>query len=132
LTYIFIPKYPERSYWEGEWLFPNTKSKVAIGLDGDESGPNPEGRDFYLGFTSKFDRIISLVRPKLADVFIERLKEALPDDIFTAVKLSGFGVDNPASSPLEWSIDFETIGVKWLGISIPFIDETPQNARVDT
>ncbi|HEX7787780.1 MAG TPA: hypothetical protein VF653_16295, partial [Methylomirabilota bacterium] len=48
LLFMYIPNAPERSYWEGEWLFPSTQSVISIGLPGDERGPLLESRQFYL------------------------------------------------------------------------------------
>jgi hypothetical protein len=132
LTFMYISNHPERSYWEGEWVFPPTKSMVSIGLDGDESGPTPETRKWHLELPARFHRILELARPELAKVFKMWLQHELPKDIFTAVKLSGFGVENPKSHPVEWDISFETTGDKWLGINIPFANDKPGEAVVDT
>jgi hypothetical protein len=56
----------------------------------------------------------------------------LPEDIFSVVKLSGIGVEDPAAKPLKWEISFETTGDTWFGISIPFVDDVAQKASVDT
>lgn len=132
LTFMYISNHPERSYWEGEWMFPPTGTRVSIGLDGDESGPRPEARKWHLELPSRFQRILKFARPELAKVFKTWLKHELPDDIFTVVKLSGFGVENPQTYPVEWDIMFETTGDKWLGITIPFVGDEPREAVVDT
>jgi len=132
LTFMYISNHPERSYWEGEWMFPPTATPVSIGLDGDESGPKPEGRQWYLELQPRFRRILELARPELAEVFKKWLQQDLPEDIFTVVKLSGFGVENPRVHPVEWDISFETTGDKWLGITIPFVGDEPREAVVDT
>src|SRR5215475_5503992 len=82
LLFMYISNAPERSYWEGEWVFPKTGTRVAIGLDGGESGPLPEARRFYLSLPSRFDQILAAARPKLEQVFREWLHEDLPQDIF--------------------------------------------------
>ena len=56
----------------------------------------------------------------------------LPQDIFTVVKLAGFGVENPKAQPVEWDVSFETTGEKWLGITIPFVGDMAQEALVNT
>ncbi len=132
LLFMYISNAPERSYWEGEWIFPTTGTPVAIGLDGDESGPLPEARQFYLGLPSRFEQILTAARPELQKVFRERLQQDLPQHMFSAVKLAGFGLENPKANPLRWDISFETTGDKWLGIVIPFEGDTPQEAVVDT
>jgi len=132
LTYMYISNHPERSYWESEWSFPGLDQKVAIVLPGLENGPRPQYREFYLNLPTRLNRIIDLARPKLAEVFEKRLKQSLPENVFSVVKLSGFDVEDPTSKPLRWSISLETTGEKWLGIIIPFIDEEPQRATVDT
>jgi hypothetical protein len=60
------------------------------------------------------------------------LLQELPQDIFTSVKLAGFGVEDPKADPIEWDVSFETTGQKWLGIRVPFTGDTPQEAVVDT
>jgi hypothetical protein len=132
MLFMFISNAPERSYWECEWKFPKTGTEISIGLPGGENGPTPEARQFYLGLPTRFEQILAAARPKLEQVFKTRLKQDLPQDIFTVVKLSGFGVENPTAQPVEWDISFETTGEKWLGITIPFIGEEPQAPVVDT
>lgn len=132
IRFMHISNHPERSYWECEWLFPKTGTKVFVALPGDESGPKKEGRDFYLGLVSRFDSILERARPKLAEVSSEWLSAPLPADMFTVVKLSGFDVEEIGAQPLNWSVSFETTGEKWLGIEIPFIGEEAQRATVDT
>jgi hypothetical protein len=132
LTYMYVSNHPERSYWEGEWPFPGLGHKVAIALTGSEEGPDPRYREFYLNLPGRLNRIIGLARPRLAEVFEQRLKLSLPEDIFSVVKLSSFDVEDPAATPLKWNVGLETTGDIWLGILIPFIDEVAQKATVDT
>src|SRR5205823_5310025 len=87
LLFMYVPSAPERSYWEGEWIFPKTGTPVSIGLDGGESGPLPEARQFYLSLPSRFEQILAAARPKLELVFKDWLQEELPRDIFSAVKI---------------------------------------------
>src|SRR5437870_4693696 len=132
LTFMFIPNSPEQSYWECEWTFPPTRTEVSIGLPGGESGPLAEARQFYLSLPGRFEEIIAAARPKLAEVFKAWLEQDLPQDIFSVVKLAGFGLEDAKANPIEWDISFETTGDKWLGIIIPFVGGTPQEAVVDT
>jgi hypothetical protein len=132
LLFMYIPNAPERSYWEGEWLFPKTRSTISIGLPGGENGPLPEARQFYLDLPDRFEVVLAAVRPKLAEVFRRWLDQELPEDIFTVVKLAGFDVEDPKARPLEWDISFETTGERWLGIVIPFQGDVPQEPVVDT
>jgi len=132
LTFMYISNHPERSYWEAEWMFPPTGTPVSIGLDGDESGPRPATREWHLDLPSRFDRILELARPELANVFKSWLKQDLPDDILTVMKLSGFGVEDPRAQPVNWDVSFETTGDTWLGITIPFQGEEAKEATVDT
>jgi hypothetical protein len=129
---MYIPNAPERSYWEGEWLFPKTRSTISIALPGGEDGPLAESRQFYLDLPGRFEQVLSAARPKLAEVFRNWLNQELPQDIFAVVKLAGFDIEDPKAQPLEWDISFETTGEKWLGIVIPFQGGTPQEAVVDT
>lgn len=132
LIFMYIPNNAERSYWEGEWVFPKTGTPVSIGLDGGEDGPLPEARQFYLSLPDRFDQIMYAVRPKLAGVFKQWLQQDLPQDIFAVAKLAGFGLEDPKAKPIHWNISFETTGEKWLGITIPFEGDTPQEPIVDT
>jgi len=65
-------------------------------------------------------------------VWARWFERSLPADIFSVMKLAGFGLENANTVPLEWDIAFETMGDKWLGISIPFVGENSQQAVVDT
>jgi hypothetical protein len=56
----------------------------------------------------------------------------LPEDIFDCLRLSSFQVEDPDARPLRWDVMFETTGEKWLAMSIPFIDDVPQKAVVDS
>lgn len=132
LLFMFIPNDPEQSYWECEWTFPKTGTVISIGLSGDESGPRPEARQFYLSLPGRFEQILECARPRLEEVFRAWLDEDLPKDIFTVVKLAGFGLEDAKTKPVEWDISFETTGEKWLGINIPFVGDMAQQAVVDT
>lgn len=132
LIFMFISNAPERSYWECEWTIPNTDTEISISLPGDESGPSPEARQFYLSLPGRLKKILALARPQLHEVFKEWLRQDLPEDIFTVVKLAGFDLENPNHRPLQWNISFEATGDKWLGIIIPFVGDKPQKATVDT
>lgn len=132
LLFMYIPNAPDRSYWECEWIFPKTGAAVSISLPGGESGPMSAARQFYLSLPSRFEEILAVSRPKLQRVFKDWLQQDLPREIFTVIKLSGFGLENPQSIPFEWDVSFETTGEKWLGITIPFVNDIPQEAVVDT
>lgn len=120
------------AYWECEWKFPKTGTVISINLPGDESGPSQEARQFYLALPARYETILAAVRTELEKVFRHWFEQELPQDIFTVVKLSGFGVWDAKTQPLDWDISFETTGDKWLGIRIPFIGDTAQEAVVDT
>ena len=132
LTYMYISNHPERSYWEAEWIFPPTETPISVGLDGDESGPKSEFREWYLSLPSRFPQVLESSKPELAKVFKSWLDQELPTDIFKALKLTGFSVQDPKATSISWDIAFETTGAKWLGITIPFIGDEPQNAVIDT
>jgi len=121
LTFIHIAKHPERSYWEGNWTFPSTGYPVGVYPCGGVNGPSEEAREFYLSLPDRFDQILNLCRPTLANVFREWLDRDLPNDILGELRLAGFGVDDPKKHPLRWDVSFETTGEKWLGITIPFV-----------
>jgi hypothetical protein len=132
LVFMHISKWPERSYWEAQWKFPATGTEVGISLRGDESGPTPESRLFYLSLLPRFDSILTACRPKLERVFQEWRKQELPQDLFSVLKLTGFGLEDPLEQPVRWDVWFETTDDDWLGITIPFAGESPQDAVVDT
>jgi hypothetical protein len=132
LLFMFIPNAPERSYWECEWRFPKTATEISIALPGDESGPSPEARQFYLSLPGRFEQILASARPQLQEVFREWLRQDLPQDVFTVVKLAGFDLEDAKQQPVHWNVSFETTGDKWLGILIPFVGDTAQKATVDT
>jgi hypothetical protein len=132
LLFMFIPNAPERSYWECAWTFPKTDTEISIGLPGGASGPLPEARQFYLGLPGRYEQILAAARPQLQEVFKTWLQQDLPQDIFTVVKLAGFGLEDAKAQPVRWDVSFETTGDKWLGIIIPFVGDTAQKATVDT
>jgi hypothetical protein len=132
LLFMYIPNSQERSYWECEWPFPKTGTVVSIGLPGAEAGPTRAGRQFYLALSDRFEEILAAARPKLEQVFQTWLGRELPADVFTVVKLSGFHVEDPEERPTRWSVSFEATGDRWLGITVPFIADQPQEAIVDT
>lgn len=92
----------------------------------------PEARHFYLSLPGRFEQILAVARPQLTDVFATWLQQDLPQNIFTVVKLAGFGLEDATAKPLHWDISFETTGDKWLGIVIPFVGDAVQEAVVDT
>jgi hypothetical protein len=95
-------------------------------------GPTPDGRAFYLGLPARFDAILRAVRPGLDEVFRSWLRRPLGEDLWRDVKLTGFGVEDPNATPLEWDVAFEATGEKWLGITVPFVGELAQEPIVDT
>lgn len=132
LTYMYIPRDPGRSYWEGEWLFPPTRTRVAVSLPGGIEGPAESGRTFYLKLAARFGEIIQKARPLLDQVFLQWLGRPINPDIWQDVELGGFGVEDPAADPLAWDVGFETKGEKWLGITVPFVGDDPQQPVIDT
>lgn len=132
LLFILIPNAPDKSYWECEWTFPKTGKVITIALPEGKDGPTPEARQFYLSLPGRFEQILAAARPHLEEVFRKWLKQDLPQDIFTVVDLGGFGVEDPKAQPVEWDVEFETTGEKWLGITIPFVGDAAQKAVVDT
>jgi hypothetical protein len=132
ILFMHMAGNPAASYWEAEWTFPKTGTMISIALPGDEWGPYPESREFYLRLPERFDEILRAVRPVLDSVFRTRLGVDLPADIFCAVKLGGFGLENPRVQPIEWDMEFETLGDEWLGITIPFVGNSPRAPVVDT
>jgi len=68
----------------------------------------------------------------LEEIFMTWLEQKLPEDIFTVLKLAGFGLEDAMAQPVHWEVSFETTGDKWLGIIIPFIGDAAQEAVVDT
>ena len=132
LQYMYIPRDPSLSYWEGEWVFPPTGTKVAISLPGSVDGPIESGRQFYLSLPARFEDILRSVRPALEGVFGRWLERTMDPDIWREVTLAGFSVDDPDAVPTAWDVSFETTGEKWLGITIPFMGDDPHEAIVDT
>src|SRR5262245_14984479 len=132
LLFMYVSNAPERSYWEAEWNFPPVGYAVSIGIPGDRNGPTAEGRAFFLSRVREFDRIVSLARPRLDEVFKEWLDRPVSSDLWADVKLAGFGVEDPAADPVSWDVSFEATGEKWLGITVPFVGDDSQEAVVDT
>jgi hypothetical protein len=132
LVFMHIEKHPERSYWEGEWKLPGSGHAVGISLRGGEDGPSEDVRRFYLHLPERIEQILERCRPQLAKVFGEWLNRQIPEDLFSELKLGGFDVEDPNGHLLLWSVSFETTGEKWLGITIPFVDDAAGDAEVDT
>ncbi len=132
LVFIHISNAPERSYWECRWTFPKTGSEVEICLRGDESGPSLEARQFYLRLPGQYEQILAACRPRLEQAFTRCRRIPLPDDMFSVLKLVGFGVEDPKEEPVRWEVAFETTDDDWLCITIPFVGETAMEAVVDT
>jgi hypothetical protein len=132
LLFMYIPNAPERSYWECEWPFPPTGTVISISLPGTLEGPDPLARQFYLALPGRFERVVAACREPLREVWSSWFASELPEDLFSAVKLAGFGLEDARARPLRWDVGFETIGDKWLGITVPFVDDVAQAAAVDT
>jgi hypothetical protein len=132
LIFMHIEKHLERSYWEGRWTLPGFAHVVEVFLRGGEDGPHEDARRFYLNLPGRFEQILESCRPPLASVFRGWLNRDLPDDIFSKLKLASFDVDDAESSPLRWSVSFETTDENWLGIMVPFVDDAAGEAEVDT
>jgi len=131
LVYMHISKWPERYYWECEWKFPATGTQVVITLQGNEAGPSPESRRFYLALPGRLHEILAASRPSLEKVYKNELGEPTPKDIFSAFQLTGFGIQDPNRQPVLWDVSFELTGDKYLGISIPFTGDSAMEPEVD-
>ncbi|HMW70833.1 MAG TPA: hypothetical protein PKD17_03385 [Cellvibrionaceae bacterium] len=105
---------------------------MSIGLPGTDVGPSPESRAFFLALPDRFEAILEAARPKLSPIFRNWLDREVPENLFSELKLAGFGLEDPKASPVEWDIAFETTGDKWLGITVPFIGDCAQEPTVDT
>jgi hypothetical protein len=132
LVFMHIDKHPERSYWEGVWQLPGSAYSIEVFLRGGEDGPSEDARAFYLNLPDRIDSILKWCRPPLARVFETWLNSYLSDDLLRELKLTSVGVDDPRARPVRWSVSFETTGEKWLGITIPFVDDVAGEAEVDT
>jgi hypothetical protein len=87
---------------------------------------------FYLGLLPRFASILTACRPKLDRVFQEWRKQELPEDLFSVLTLTGLGLEDPLKQPVRWDVWFETTDDDWLGITIPFVGDSPRDAVVDT
>ena len=132
LTFIFIPNAPARSYWEAEWTFPPTGTKVSIALDGDEAGPSQGAREFFLAIPARFPGLIETVRPALDQVFLRWYGRPLARDPWQDLTLAGFGLESVDADGASWDVSFEATGEKWLGIRVPIRGERVLEAEVDT
>ena len=132
LLFIYIQNAPERSYWEAKWRFPPTDTSIDIDLLGPESGPLPEARSFYHALPSRFTSLLDAARPELDRVFRDWYDRPIADELWSDVKLAGFGLEDPRRQPVSWQMYFEALGNRWLGIVIPFEDDRPGTAVVDT
>src|SRR5688500_16877618 len=83
LLFMHIDKAPQKSYWECEWQFPVTGTTVSIGIPGDENGPDPKAREFFLELPARFESIIAACRPRLEEVYSHWFQCDLPHDIFS-------------------------------------------------
>jgi hypothetical protein len=68
----------------------------------------------------------------LDEVFRQWLGRPLRADVWQDVKLGGFGVEDPDVVPIRWDVGFETVGEKWLSITIPVVGDEPQKPTIDT
>jgi hypothetical protein len=132
LLYMHIARDPSRSYWECEWTFPPTGTRISIGLPGSKEGPWPVSRAFFLALVPEFNQIVERVRPAVDRVFRDWLDRPLNNDLWQDVNLAGFGVEDPRATPPQWDVAFETTGAKWLGITVPIAGDQVQEAVVDT
>ena len=132
LVYMHIRVAPERSYWECEWLFPVTDTRVSISLPGNSDGPTEDARRFYRELPGQFPDHLGRARPEIERAFQRWIGRPVSGDLWKDLRLSGFGVEDPSQTPTPWDMMFETTGDKWLAITIPFVGDRPQEAVVDT
>ena len=132
LVFIRIPEHPECSYWECEWSFPVTGTRFTVVIPGSEKGLDPDAREFFLTLPDRFEFITTQCRAPLQVVWREWFETDLPSDLFSVLSLAGIGINSLDASAVEWEVSFETTGDKWLGITVPFIGDQPQEATVET
>src|SRR5713101_156064 len=78
-TFIYVSQNPERSYWECEWRFPSTGTVVLITLDGDESGPTAESRQFFSACRDASKQILALCLPVLEELYAQSDMDSMRD-----------------------------------------------------
>jgi hypothetical protein len=132
LHFTHISRNPSKSYWECEWVFTPTNTRIPIALPGGDEGPSAASRKFYLQLRDDFPRILSLARPRINQAILDWLNRPLNTNLWEDVRLHSFGVADPAGNPCEWHICFETTGSKWISITIPFRGDVPQNPVIET
>lgn len=104
LLFLRIRNHPKRSCWECEWLFPPTQTVVSIAIPGTGVGPDPKAREFFLALPARFTSTLEQSRPCLGEVWSRWFNHALPEDIFSVIKLAGFGLENAGAVSLAWDI----------------------------
>lgn len=132
IVFMYNSKKPSNSYWECDgWRFAPANAKIFVALPGDESGPTEKGRQFYLQLASRFPALIKAAASSLAIVYKEWIGADLPEDIFKALKLTSFSMDDIEGKTEKWSMSFETRGKKWISITVPFQGDIPGKSFVD-
>lgn len=129
LTFIYISNFPERSYWEGEWLFPTTQTVITILLKGGESGPLPEFLEWYRGLPARYSKVIKTVEQKLADAYEELYSKKPPRDFVNQFTFAGASVLDPRAQDVEWDLSFDiTVGDVY-SVTVPFVGDKAGNAE---
>jgi hypothetical protein len=100
-------------------------------LPGDEAGPSPESRQFYLSLPGRFHEILAASRSSLEQIYKDELGEPMPQDIFSVFKLTGFGIQDPNNQPILWDVTFELTLDRYLAVFIPFVGDRALEPEVD-
>jgi hypothetical protein len=132
LHFVHVPRNPAKSYWECEWLFQPTNTRIPIALAGGDEGPTTAARNFYLQLRDEFPRILNVARPKINRAILDWLNRPLNTNLWEDVRLHGFSADDLEANPIEWHISFETTGSKWISIKVPFRGDVPQEPVIET
>jgi len=134
MTFMEVAEHPERSYWEGEWRYPPTGTRIGVFIPGDASGLMGEARAFIMQKQHEWDKIISAVFPKLFPEYTEWAKRALSADILSDLDLASISVELPIVLPITWEISFETKEEeeKWRYFNVGMKDWTVEYVSVDT
>lgn len=109
LRFMKIKNNPSRNYFEGKGKFGPTGRELEYFIHADESGPEPEQKEFYRQIQQDWPRIVEKIKPLIEAEFRNWKDDFTITDFNREFHLVGLTIPRPEIQPREWDLAFDTI-----------------------
>lgn len=109
LRFKKVKNRPHKSYLKGKGMFKPTGREIEYFICGNETGPQPEQKEFYQAVQRDFGLITKNIKPLIEDEFRNWQDDFTIRDFNKEFILIAMSIPRQENKPLEWHLSFETI-----------------------